>query len=93
MDKNFPSSSDSAFDSSSQHSADERGSNYWSERGYGDNSNNNGDGFVMKNGCCRDCMKAFSKNGKVSVSFSNILELPVLSSQIREKIYTPIIRL
>ena len=21
--------------------------------------------FIMKNGCCRDCMKAFSKNGKV----------------------------
>jgi len=26
-------------------------------------------GFVMKNGCCRECMKAFSKNGKVSVQF------------------------
>ena len=25
------------------------------------NSNNN---FVMRNGCCRNCMKAFSKNGK-----------------------------
>lgn len=22
--------------------------------------------FIMKNGCCRDCMKAFSKSGKVS---------------------------
>ena len=21
----------------------------------------------MKNGCCRDCMKAFSKNGKVRI--------------------------
>lgn len=21
--------------------------------------------FIMKNGCCRECMKAFSKNGKV----------------------------
>jgi len=20
--------------------------------------------FIMKNGCCRDCMRAFSKNGK-----------------------------
>jgi hypothetical protein len=20
--------------------------------------------FIMKNGCCRECMKAFSKNGK-----------------------------
>ena len=26
--------------------------------------NNNSNTFVMKNGCCRDCMKAFSKNGK-----------------------------
>ena len=24
------------------------------------------DKFVMKNGCCRECMKAFSKSGKVS---------------------------
>lgn len=23
--------------------------------------------FTMKNGCCRECMKAFSKNGKVSL--------------------------
>jgi hypothetical protein len=23
--------------------------------------------FIMKNGCCRECMKAFSKNGKVSI--------------------------
>ena len=23
--------------------------------------------FIMKNGCCRECMKAFSKTGKVSV--------------------------
>jgi hypothetical protein len=22
--------------------------------------------FIMKNGCCRECMKAFSKTGKVS---------------------------
>lgn len=22
--------------------------------------------FIMKNGCCRDCMKAFSKTGKVN---------------------------
>ena len=21
--------------------------------------------FIMKNGCCRECMKAFSKTGKV----------------------------
>ena len=26
--------------------------------------NNSNIKFVMKNGCCRDCMKAFSKNGK-----------------------------
>ena len=26
--------------------------------------NNSNKKFVMKNGCCRDCMKAFSKNGK-----------------------------
>ena len=25
---------------------------------------NNSNNFIMKNGCCRDCMKAFSKNGK-----------------------------
>lgn len=23
--------------------------------------------FIMKNGCCRECMKAFSKTGKVSL--------------------------
>jgi hypothetical protein len=23
--------------------------------------------FIMKNGCCRDCMKAFSKTGKVRI--------------------------
>ena len=23
--------------------------------------------FIMKNGCCRECMKAFSKSGKVSI--------------------------
>jgi hypothetical protein len=46
------SSSDSAFDSSSQDDKDSKsGSN---------------DDFIMKNGCCRECMKAFSKNGKVS---------------------------
>ena len=30
------------------------------------NNNNNIDNnnFIIKNGCCRDCMKAFSKNGK-----------------------------
>ena len=28
------------------------------------NNLNNNNKFVMKNGCCRDCMKAFSKNGK-----------------------------
>ena len=22
--------------------------------------------FIMKNGCCRECMRAFSKSGKVS---------------------------
>ena len=26
--------------------------------------NNSNKKFIMKNGCCRDCMKAFSKNGK-----------------------------
>lgn len=26
--------------------------------------------FIMKNGCCRECMKAFSKTGKVSISIS-----------------------
>ena len=24
--------------------------------------------FIMKNGCCRECMKAFSKTGKVSLN-------------------------
>ena len=28
------------------------------------NQSNNSTPFVMKNGCCRSCMKAFSKNGK-----------------------------
>ena len=28
------------------------------------NSNNKNNKFVMKNGCCRNCMKAFSKTGK-----------------------------
>lgn len=23
--------------------------------------------FIMKNGCCKECMKAFSKTGKVSI--------------------------
>ena len=32
-------------------------------RNYKSNNKNNNN-FVMKNGCCRDCMKAFSKNGK-----------------------------
>jgi len=27
-------------------------------------SQGNDDGFIMRNGCCRECMKAFSKNGK-----------------------------
>jgi hypothetical protein len=26
--------------------------------------------IIMKNGCCRDCMKAFSKTGRVSHSLS-----------------------
>ena len=26
--------------------------------------------FVMKNGCCRECMRAFSKTGKVSLPIS-----------------------
>jgi hypothetical protein len=28
------------------------------------NMNNSNNNFVMRNGCCRNCMKAFSKNGK-----------------------------
>ena len=28
------------------------------------NQGNNNSTFIMKNGCCRNCMKAFSKNGK-----------------------------
>lgn len=28
------------------------------------NQSNNNTPFIMKNGCCRSCMKAFSKNGK-----------------------------
>ena len=35
-------------------------------RNRNNNNNNNIDNnnFIIKNGCCRDCMKAFSKNGK-----------------------------
>lgn len=31
---------------------------------YSRKENNSNKKFIMKNGCCRDCMKAFSKNGK-----------------------------
>ncbi len=35
------------------------------QRNSGNNLNNsNNSTFIMKNGCCRSCMKAFSKNGK-----------------------------
>jgi hypothetical protein len=29
-----------------------------------DRSNEDDKRFIMKNGCCRDCMRAFSKSGK-----------------------------
>ena len=38
--------------------------------------------FIMKNGCCRECMKAFSKTGKVSLqikSFNDIFNRAELS--------------
>ncbi|TNV76314.1 hypothetical protein FGO68_gene16124 [Halteria grandinella] len=51
---------DSVFDSSSHsHSQDSRKS---SENE--DNPQQHRDGFIVKNGCCKDCMKAFSRNGK-----------------------------
>ena len=34
--------------------------------------------FIMKNGCCRDCMKAFSKTGKVII-FAFFIPILVLS--------------
>ena len=34
------------------------------QRNTNNNQNNNNSTFIMKNGCCRNCMKAFSKNGK-----------------------------
>ena len=34
------------------------------QRNINNNQNNNNNTFIMKNGCCRSCMKAFSKNGK-----------------------------
>ena len=34
------------------------------QRNTNNNKNNNNSSFIMKNGCCRNCMKAFSKNGK-----------------------------
>ena len=37
------------------------------------------DDFSMKNGCCWDCMKAFSKNGKV-ITIPLSLELLMLGS-------------
>ena len=43
--------------------------------------------FIMKNGCCKECMKAFSKTGKVSedlVNHANI-ELFMLSTKIVKK--------
>lgn len=63
------SSSDSAFDSSSND----------------DSRSNKNDDFMMKNGCCRECMKAFSKNGKVSAVRKILLwhlELSLLSAEV-----------
>ncbi|CDW84330.1 UNKNOWN [Stylonychia lemnae] len=42
--------------------------------------------FIMKNGCCRECMKAFSKTGKVYYQLFNIyLVMFVLSSKTLKK--------
>ena len=55
--------------------------------------------FIMKNGCCRECMKAFSKTGKVSekythISLTNInIELLMLSAQTAKKSNTTCQRL
>ena len=37
------------------------------EQAYGDEvgEEDGTEKFIMKNGCCRECMKAFSKTGKV----------------------------
>ena len=44
--------------------------------------------FIMKNGCCRECMKAFSKTGKVSkiLLYKQIsIELSLPSAQTPKK--------
>ncbi|CDW91827.1 exocyst complex component 5 [Stylonychia lemnae] len=76
LDQNFPSSSDSAFDSSSQHSADDRNSNH---RNGGDNSRAD-DGFVMKNGCYirkskrQELKERLHKDGKYSNKRQRMLD-------------------
>ena len=51
---------------------------------YGEEKNEK---FTLKNGCCRECMKAFSKSGKVSTQASLLiyLELPLLSPKTIEE--------
>eukprot|EP00347_Sterkiella_histriomuscorum_P015871 403355367 len=48
--------------------------------------------FIMKNGCCRECMKAFSKTGKVcnlNLNYQHFTKvLLMLSSQTPEKSYS-----
>ena len=38
----------------------------------------------MKNGCCRDCMKAFSKNGKVSIDSRLTLVFRVVCARCQD---------
>ena len=49
------------------------------------------DEFSMKNGCCRECMKAFSKNGKVSLSINFYIRVVFVRCQdFREdRLYHP----
>eukprot|EP00347_Sterkiella_histriomuscorum_P019571 403341127 len=62
LDKSFGSSSDSAFSSSSNNHSQTEDLSISKHNGEAQSVNN--DDFIMKNGCCRDCMKAFSKLGK-----------------------------
>ena len=40
--------------------------------------------FTMKNGCCRECMKAFSKNGKVSERYSHMMYFRVVFAKFHD---------
>ena len=40
--------------------------------------------FNLKNGCCRECMKAFSKNKKVSNGYERIIYLRVAYAKCQD---------